>query len=191
VITLIFFLFIGGLLLLALLFMARRSSKAEGDAQVLLQARQALDALQSGLLPRELVHRIFAREDSDYVATQRSKAVEELFIGERRKIGLAWVNQVYAQVSALKRFHRSAARFYTKLSPRTELEIACHFAALTVACRALQALLYVGGPFVAPRVVAVTATAASRICTISEQSLAFLNPVQLSPAAGHSASTEG
>ncbi len=180
-IELIFFLIVGVLLLSSLFFLARRGSRAEGNAQVLVEARQALNALQVGLLPHELVGRIFANDDREYVASTAPRPLYELFLSERKKVALSWVNQVRTQVLSLKRFHLGAARFYTRLSVRTEIELAWHFTALLTACRALQCLIYVAGPFAAPRMVGATATVAARVCEISEKSLAFLNPVQFGP----------
>lgn len=187
-IQLLFFLLIGVALLSSLLFLARRGGpRAEGDSRVLLEARKALDALRGGLLPEELVQRIFARGDLDYIISSGvPKRVHDLFIGERKKIALSWIQQVRCQVSSLKRFHVGAARSYAQLGLRTELELACHFAALLVVCRTLHLAVYVGGPYVAPRMVGATAAAAAKICAISEQSLAFLNPVQVKPFASGS-----
>jgi hypothetical protein len=188
VIQLLFFLFIGAALLSSLLFLSRRRNpRAEGDSGALLEARRALDALQGGLLPEELVQRIFAKDDFDYLVSQSAPtSVRNLFVAERKKIALSWINQVRCQVSNLKRFHVGVARSYAQLGLRTELELACHFTALLMACRALRLAVYVGGPYMAPRMVGATATAAAKICTISEQSLGFLNPVQLKPFANDS-----
>ncbi|MGD1210212.1 MAG: hypothetical protein ABR973_02490 [Candidatus Acidiferrales bacterium] len=185
-IQLIFFLLVGALLLSSLFFLARRGSRAEGNARVLVEARQALNALQVGLLPRELVARIFANDDREYVASAAPGPLYELFLNERKKVALSWVNQVHTQVLSLKRFHLGAARFYTRLSLRTEIELAWHFAALLIACRAVQLVVYLGGPFAAPRMVGTTATVAAKVCEISEKSLAFLNPVQFGPVADRS-----
>ncbi|MFZ1206468.1 MAG: hypothetical protein WAN97_19295 [Candidatus Acidiferrales bacterium] len=186
-IQLLLFVLIGVALLASLMFLGRRgSSRAEGDSSVLVEARKALDSLQGELLPEELVHRIFAREDLEYVSSVAPKRVQELFMVERKRIAIAWIGQVRCQISSLKRFHADAARSYAKLGLRTELELACQFSALLLACRALRLAVSVGGPYVAPRMVGATAAAAARVCTISEQSLAFLNPVQLKPFANSS-----
>jgi len=190
-IQLVFFLFIGAALLSSLLFLSRRGGpRAEGDSGVLLEARGALDALQGGLLPDELVQRIFAKDDLDYLVSQEApKSVRDLFVTERKKIALSWIGQVRSQISSLKHFHAVAARSYAKLGLRTEVELACQFAASLAACRALRLAIYVGGPYAAPRMVGATATAAARICAISEQSLGFLNPVQVKPLASNSLSS--
>ncbi|MGA3292665.1 MAG: hypothetical protein ABSE45_01640 [Candidatus Acidiferrales bacterium] len=190
-IQLVFFLFVGALLLSSLFLLGRRGSRAEGNSQVLVEARQALNTLQGGLLPRDLVTRIFAKDDFEYVDSIGCKPVHELFAVERRKIALSWVNQVRAQVLTLRRFHLGAARFYSRLGLRREIGVAWQFANLLLACRALQVLFYLGGPYAAPRVVGTTAAVAARLCAASEKSLAFLNPVQVVPLRNGSAGTLG
>ena len=175
-IQLISFLLIGALLLVSLYSFMRREQRAEGGSGALVEARQALNTLQAGLLPPELVGRIFARGDLDYVDSEASKEIRELFLDERKKIALSWVSRVRKQILSLRRFHLRSARFYAQLSVRTEVALAVDFAALLFECRALQVFLYVRGPYAAPRMVGSTAATATRVCKISEQSLAFLTP---------------
>jgi hypothetical protein len=94
---------------------------------------------------------------------------------------------VRRQILSLKRFHLGSARFYARLSLKTEIELAMDFAVLLAACRALQVVMYVGGPYAAPKMVDSTAAAAARVCRISEASLDFLNPAHLSTLNGPSA----
>jgi hypothetical protein len=84
VIQLISFLLIGALLLVSLYSFMRREQRAEGGSGALIEARQALNTLQAGLLPPELVGRIFARGDLVYVETKTSKEIRELFLEERK-----------------------------------------------------------------------------------------------------------
>jgi hypothetical protein len=173
-IQLIVFLAIGALLFVSLLILARRGSRPEGAAETLVEARQALSHLQSGLLPPELVERIFAPDDFEFVASAAPQRVQALFWCERKKIALAWIAQLRRQIRNLRRFHLGAARFYSRLGFRSEMALALDFISLLIVCRALQLFVYLGGPRVAPRLIGTTATAASRICEISEKSLAFL-----------------
>lgn len=173
---LISFLLIGALLLVSLYFFARRGQRAEGGSGALVQARQALNTLQAGLLPSELVGRIFSRDDLDYIDSQAPKDVRELFLEERTRIALFWVSGVRKQVLSLRRFHLGSARFYARLSPATELSLAWDFAALLIECRMLQIFLYARGPYAVPRMVGSTTATAARVCKVSEQSLAFLTP---------------
>ena len=188
-IQLILFLFVGALLFSSIFFLSRRNPRTEGSSKVLVEARQALNSLQSGLLPPELVGRIFAREDFEYVANHTPKHVQEMFRKERKRIALAWVDQVRSEVVSLRCFHLGAARFYAKLKFKTEMTLAFDFAALLLTCRALRAFLYMRGPYAAPRMVQTTAAAAARLCDVSEKALAFLTPSPLSTFADRSAGT--
>jgi hypothetical protein len=186
-IQLILFLLVGALLFSSIFFLARRSPRTEGSSKALVEARQALDSLQVGLLPAELVGRIFAKEDFEYVRHHSPRHVQEMFCRERKKIALAWVDQVRNQMGSLKRFHLGAARFYAKLSFKTEMALALEFLALLVACRALQAFVYVRGPYAAQRMVGATAAAAARLCRVSEKALSFLTPVSVGAFSDQSA----
>ena len=169
-------------LLLAVLFVAvlfvfarKQGTRAEGVADALVSARQALNSLQGSLLPPELVHRIFAREDLDYVSSVGSKEIREAFVRERRSVALRWVGQVRRQVLNLRHFHSGHSRFYAQLDLHTEIGLALSFASLLLACRMLETVFYVRGPFAAPKMVGRMIGTAGVICAVSERSLAFLS----------------
>jgi hypothetical protein len=178
-IGLVFFLAIGAGLLVLLFVLARRVPAPEGSAQALVEAQRALETLQSGLLPPELVERIFARDDLNFIAANAPRSIREVFLRERKQIALAWSNRVRNQVLRLKDYHFRRSRFYSQLSFATEISLAFSFAALLVQCRLLQLLLLVGGPYAAPKIVGRTVAAATRICEVSEKSLAFLSPARV------------
>lgn len=165
-----------GLALLVLLyvFAVRTEVRPEGGAEALLEVRQALNSLQTGLLPAGVVQRIFAREDLDFVSATCSNETRELFLRERRKIALCWIAQVRAKVVSLQRFYSGQSRNYAELNFRTELSLGLGFASLLIACRVLQAVFYLRGPYAAPKVVARTIGAAGDLCATSAQSLGFL-----------------
>jgi hypothetical protein len=96
------------------------------------------------------------------------------------------VDQVRRQLLSLRQFHSGSARFYAQLNSRAEIRLAVEFVALQSACRALQFMLYLRGPYAAPRMVEATAVAAATVCGISEKSLAFLKPTQLTVIADSS-----
>ena len=175
-IQLILFLLIGVLLLASLYFLVRRGPRGEGGGQALAEARQALNALQVGLLPPELVGRIFAQDDLEYVVSQTPTCIREMFIRQRKRVALLWLGQVRRQILSLRRFHIGAARFYSRLSFRRETMLALEFAVLVFACRSLQVVISVGGPYAAPRMIGLTMVMAQRVCGMSEKSLAFLGP---------------
>lgn len=185
-IQLVLFLTVGAtlLVLLASVVFRRRS---EGGSVALLEARQALNTLQGGLLPAELVARIFDRTDLEYVNTQRSSEVRDLFLEERKRIALLWIGRVRKQITRLKSFHLGSARFYAGLDLRTELSLSLDFARLLFACRMLEVFVQLRGPYAAPRIVGTTAATAAKVCSVSQESLAFLTPLYAARAVNGSA----
>jgi len=157
--------------------------RVEGGSDAMVRAKQALSSLQAGLLPAEMVARIFDRTDLVYVESQSSEDIREMFMSERKLVVLSWIRRVRQEVNDLRSFHLGSARFYAGLSLATEISLGFDFAILLLACRALQVSVYLGGPYAAPRMVASTAAIANRVCTISERSLAFLTPAYVVPAA--------
>lgn len=157
--------------------------RVEGGSDAMVRAKQALSSLQAGLLPAEMVARIFDRTDLLYVESQSSEDIREMFMSERKLVVLSWIRRVRQEVNDLRSFHLGSARFYAGLSLTTEISLGFDFAILLLACRALQVSVYLGGPYAAPRMVASTAAIANRVCAISERSLAFLTPAYAVPAA--------
>ena len=176
-IQLILFFLIAAGLFSSLYFLARRGSHSEGGTEALLEARTALTTLQVGLLPPEIIGRILAKEDRDYMISEAPERLQALFFDERKRIALLWVVQVRRQIISLSHFHRHSARFYGQLRLGTEMRLAAEFAGLLFACRVVQCVLYVAGPYTVPNVMEKTATAAARICALSEKSLGFLRPM--------------
>jgi hypothetical protein len=173
-IQLVFFSSVGLLLFVFLLALARRG-KAEGGAEALVCARQALLTLRTELLDQELVARIFARDDLAFVRSQHSRAIESMFLRERKKIALIWLERIRSQIQLLRRLHLGSARFYARLELKTEISLGWSFATLLVTCRALRLAFWVAGPYAAPGMVSAVAHAATNVCEISRQSLAFLS----------------
>lgn len=163
-----------GLLVLLYLFAARTESRPERGAEALLEARKALNSLQTGLLPSELIVRVFAREDLEFIESAGSPHVRELFMSERKRVALRWVRHLRKQVISLKHFHSGQSRIYARLDARTELGLAFDFASLLIACRILQVVFYLRGPYGAPRIVQRAVGRAGNVCAVSQKCLAFL-----------------
>lgn len=176
-IQLIFFVALGVGFLLALFFFWRRDrATAEGGAEALLEAQSALNTLQSNLLPPELIARIFAREDLEYIEHTTPREIQKYFHKERRQIALIWVNRLRDQVESLRRFYVGRSRHYARMDGRTEMSLAWNFFLLLSACHLLQLLLYMRGPLAAPRIVEATIAKAGKVCEVSAKSMAYLKP---------------
>jgi hypothetical protein len=178
----------GGVGLFVLLFvLARRNhAPAAGSAHIFVEARGSLQTLQQGLLPRDLIQRIFDRQDLRYVTEKMPTEIQRLFLAERKRISLQWVRRVRLELLNLMHFHRGHSRFHSQIRMSTELRLALDFAGLLLACRILEALFYFRGPYAAPGMVNATAAGAARLCTASEKSLSFLDGANLRPFDGGS-----
>jgi hypothetical protein len=192
VIGLLLYLALGVGLLVVLWALARRKgAPVEGCGREFVEARQALRTLQLGLLPENLIERIFDQEDYRYVTATSPGEIGELFLQERSRISLMWVRRVRSEIRNLMHFHLAYSRLHAKLSLLTEIRLALDFALLLMACRALRILLYLRGPYGARSMVRVLTATAGRVCAASEKSLAFLNPPALESlrrnSAGHGA----
>lgn len=175
-IQLVFSIFLGAALFAVLyLFWMRERARPEGGAEALLIAQNALNTLKAGLLPGALVARVFAQDDLHFVASHSSLEVQETFRKERKRLALFWISQVRSQIVSLRKFHLGKSRFYARLSFATELSLAASFSVLLAECRILQAMIYVRGPYAFPRLVGRTMAAASRVCGVSERSIAFMS----------------
>src|SRR5579863_9042996 len=107
-IQLILFLAVAVALFLSIYLMARNNARAEGGAEALAGARQALTSLQNGLLPPDLIARIFSRDDLDFISANAPQSVQVLFYAERQNIARSWVAQLRAQIISLRQFHSGA-----------------------------------------------------------------------------------
>jgi hypothetical protein len=188
VIGLILYLLLGfGLLFILWVLARRKSAPVEGSGQQFVEARQALRTLQLGLLPENVVARIFDRADFRYVTAAAPSQIGDLFLEERKRISLIWEQRVRSEVRNLMQFHQGYSRLHSKLSLLTEIRLALDFALLLLTCRALRVMLYLRGPYGARAVAGVLASAAGRVCAASEKSLAFLNQIAPDPLRGDSA----
>jgi len=174
VIQLLFFLALGLGLFIALYFLMRPAVSAPGSADELRNARLALNVLQTGLLSSEVVHRIFAKEDLEYVSDGPIE-IRNLFVAERRRLALLWVAKMRLQILNLRKFHLGSARFHAGLKMRTEVRLAAEFLFLLFTCRVLWLALYFRGVYAAPAIVERATKMAERVCAVSETSLGFLN----------------
>lgn len=186
-IQLILSILFGAGLLFSLYVLARKGAKAEGGAQALIEARQALNALKNELLPQEVVARIFSRDDLDYVLSAAPDDVVRLFKQQRKWIALTWVDRVRSQLVRLKRFHLGRSRSYAHLRPKAEIALTIDFATLLFACRALRILVFLRGPYAAPQMIGTTVGIVEKVCGVSEKSLAFLDATNAASFDGHSA----
>jgi hypothetical protein len=166
----------GAAVFLILLARRRSASTAVGSGQEIVDAREALDRLQKGLLPAEFVERIYDRADLEYVMKNAPREVQREFMAERKRIAIAWIARVREEIRELWHFHLRESRHHEAMSVRSEFALAFDFLSLLAACRILQMFVRLRGPYAVPGFVHTTMAAAERVCDASEKSLAVLTP---------------
>lgn len=173
------FLAIGLLLLTLLLLLAQRSTRPSAFSRERSVAREALTALQLEFPPRDLVERIFASQDWDFVSNQTRVQIRHTFLQERKAIALSWLRQTRKQAGRLMDFHLSAVRRNINLSPAVEIKLAANYLLFLLVCQFLLGLIWLRGPFGARRLVGYAVGVAEQLWFVSAQLLSSLDPARL------------
>ena len=131
-----------GLLLIGLLAaLLRRTEPAKDDP-----LPSSLGSLQFGDRKKDILDRVFGREDWDFVLSHAPKDVRRLFLIERKRIALSWLSEIRSQSKAAMRFHVARARMSEHLSPMQELVLAVNYLVIRVKCAFIVAVVLLRGP---------------------------------------------
>lgn len=142
----ILFLAVGSLLLIALLAFLRRSDSAEHKLADSTEAYEALNALQSELLPDWFVDRLFSKEDWEFARSQEIPELLQLFDAERESVALSWLRQTQNYVAQLMDFHVRLSRQRPDLRPSTEVKLTLEYMQFQFLCKLLAAMIRIVGP---------------------------------------------
>jgi len=104
-------------------------------------------------LTSELSARIFASEDSDFVASESSRQFARTFRESRAALALDWLRGVRRQVKVLRRAHLVAARGNHDLRPADELRLGFEFLLFQLTSGLLFLIIWVYGPMHAAKLV--------------------------------------
>jgi hypothetical protein len=153
----------------------------------LAEARRALGSLQSNFLPLRLVDRILDHNDFVFVDSQKDPRLMRLLEAERKAIAMYWLRYTREQVKLLMSFYVKSARHNASLAAALELKLAFNYVAFLMACDALRSLIWLRGPFYAPKVARCTMVVATRFCAASDKILAIAEAARsrISAAPGH------
>jgi hypothetical protein len=98
------------------------------------------------LHPRELVRRIFSREDREFVFQMKSARLRQVYEEERRRLALHWIRQTASEVRRILREHRLASRQSKDLDVSTEAGLFFQYVQLRFLCGLLVVLVRLFGP---------------------------------------------
>lgn len=133
--------------LLVLLLLWLRQSSTGTTGQDFAAVREGLAALNMEGPPRDLVERIFAQEDLDYVHRRTPADVLPLFLSERRKLALSWLRSTRLRVQEVMVVYRRAVRGSRSLRGLVELRPAVNYGLLLLCFELMRAAIWMFGPF--------------------------------------------
>lgn len=169
------FLTVGSLLLVVLFLFLRRTITAPAKIESLSDAHEALNALQSELLPDWFVDRLFSEEDWKFARGHASTHIPSLFDSERKTVALSWLKQTQEHVARLMDFHLRMARQRPDLKPFVEMKLTLEYAQFQLLCKLLAGLIRMVGPIRVRSVAGYAVNIATHLGAVSEKALADLN----------------
>jgi hypothetical protein len=169
------FLTVGSLLLIVLFLFLRRSVTLPGKIKDLSDAHEALNALQSELLPDWFVDRLFSEEDWKFAHRHAQSHIPSIFDRERKTVALSWLKQTQEHVARLMDFHLRMARRRPDLKPSVEVKLTFEYAQFQLLCKLLAGMIRMVGPIRVRSLAGYAASAATHLGKVSEKVLADLN----------------
>lgn len=173
------FLAVGLLLLIVLLVWARRSAPTAPDRRAREEVLEALSALQLAVPPRPLRERIFALEDWEFISNQAPREVQRLFLKQRRRVALSWLRATQKKVGEVIALRRVAVRRNRELRPAVEIRLMTDYGVFLLVYALLYALIWLGGPFGARRMVGFAANLAEDVSLSTAHLLVELDRARL------------
>jgi hypothetical protein len=165
-------LLIVGLLLLGLLIVLLRRTELTGDDRYSQSNDGSLAAsLRFQDRRKEILDRIFGREDWDFVLRNGSKEVRRLFLFERRQLALCWLSEIRNQAKAAMDFHVSHAAKSKRLQPMLELRLAVDYLLIRLKCGFIALVVLLGGPVLLRRMVGQASRLSDRLRGLLEIAL--------------------
>lgn len=169
------FVAVGSLLLVVLFLFLRRTSTSPSKINSLSDAHEALNALQSELLPDWFVDRLFSTQDWEFAHAQSPQSIPLLFDRERKAVALSWLKQTSEHVRRLMDFHVRMARQRPDLKPSVEVRLTFEYMQFQLLCKLLSGMIRMAGPMRVRNVAGHAVNIAIHLGTISEKVLADLD----------------
>lgn len=146
-----------------------------------VMARAEVDEV---LVANATIHRIFAREDSEFVLQHHSPPVHRLFRNERRNLALLWVRNNQKRLAHLMDVHLRLASYTRRPCPQIEIRVAARYLAFLLASYFVLGLLWLCGPFVAASIIHYIVDVPGNLCNVFTPRLEDVDLVRLEVGAG-------
>ena len=129
-----------------IVFSLLRWGKHSQDAANPAEKQFSVGAPGAAACPREVLERIFHRQDLDFVARQDSREAVDLFQRERKRIAHLWIRQIRQEIAGVREVHAAMARKNADLDPATELKVALEYLLVLGLCWLMTFAIYFLGP---------------------------------------------
>jgi len=140
---------------------------------------QVLIQLNLALPSAEVVQRIFAPEDSDFISREGNRRLDRLFLEERKRLALAWMRRTREVLRGLMSLHLKVVRQNAGSSMATEIRLGANYLFFVLTYELLMILILMRGPFGARRVIGLASRLADRAGSSSTRLLGSLDPIVL------------
>lgn len=137
---------LGGLLGVLLILVLLRPKAGASDLTSPPAACPSVSTVAWEQREGQILDRIFATEDWDFLDGRCPAEAQRVFREERRQIALYWLSLVQNQAKAAMRHHVSQARRLVGLQPALECKIAFSYLFFRLNCRILAIMVLVRGP---------------------------------------------
>ncbi|MCI0719901.1 MAG: hypothetical protein L0338_13160 [Acidobacteria bacterium] len=158
---------IGLVFLILLLLWTRRGAGAAAEERDAAAARDALVTLNLGMPPRALAQRIFSPDDWLFVTSHTPSRIQRVFLEERTKVALKWLDCTVLNVGEVIEMHKRAVRQRKTLLARVELKLAINHAAFLLFCTFIRMLMRWQGPFLPGKLIGYAMTFAEQVSILA------------------------
>jgi len=175
--TAIYFVLLGGALLVALLILRTRAMNRRFAAEDYF-------ADEGHPLPFELDHscvelgpKIFASADSDFVIQETSPSFARRFREERTGLALQWLGRIRRHTNGLIRLHARSARANPDLRVKDEIALGFDFLVFQLTIGILYYVVWLRGPFHAARLLGYSMAIGRRFDGLAQEILSSTSPL--------------
>lgn len=140
---------------------------------------QVLIQLNLALPSPEVVQRIFATEDSEFISRESNRRLNVLFLAERKRLAVAWLRRTREVLRRLMSLHLKVVRQSAGSSLATEIQLGVNYSFFVLTYCFLMILILLRGPFWASSVIGLAAKIADRAGSSSARLLGSMDPIFL------------
>jgi hypothetical protein len=139
-------------------------------------ARKALDLV---FVEIAAIRRVFSDDDLKFVLSSGDRDAQELFLEERKRLGINWLRRTQKRVSQIVNLHLRLASYTDEPRPNFELSLTAKYLGFVISSNCILVLLWLLGPFKAAHTVSYMTESAADFCGVLRTRLDNVNRARL------------